>query len=137
MHALGSGTQQRQLAVLFLRRGAQRGRPARNSHAAPSLSSQVSGLSYAYIPNAWVIGPPELPQIRGKETKGIGLGYCSEWWAVLGSNQWPLPCETGVRGLRINHMRVQFPIATGTWYHVMSRNVTIGLSQNCPSARFR
>jgi hypothetical protein len=63
--------------------------------------------------------------------------FCSKWWAVLGSNQWPLPCETGVRGLRINHMRVQFPIATGTWYHVMSRNVTIGLSQNCPSARFR
>jgi len=27
------------------------------------------------------------------------------WWAVLGSNQWPLPCETGVGCLRINDMR--------------------------------
>jgi hypothetical protein len=26
----------------------------------------------------------------------------SQWWAVLGSNQWPLPCETGLWGLRIN-----------------------------------
>jgi hypothetical protein len=26
------------------------------------------------------------------------------WWAVLGSNQWPLPCETGVGCLRINDM---------------------------------
>ena len=58
------------------------------------------------------------------------------WWAVLGSNQWPLPCETGVWGLRINHMRVLMPIAIGTWYHVMSHNVTIRLSQNCPSARY-
>ena len=47
-----------------------------------------------------------------------------QWWAVLGSNQWPLPCETGVRGLRINDMRGGFPIATGTWYHVMSFDIT-------------
>jgi hypothetical protein len=46
------------------------------------------------------------------------------WWAVLGSNQWPLPCETEVRGFRINDMRVQIPIATGTWYHVMSFDIT-------------
>ena len=47
-----------------------------------------------------------------------------KWWAVLGSNQWPLPCETGVWGLRINDMRVHFPIATGTWCHVMSFDIT-------------
>src|ERR1700728_2737408 len=116
--------QQRQLAVLFLRRGAQRGRPVRNARAAPSLSSRVSGLIYACKPNAWVSGPLELSQIRGKETKGIGLSCCSKWWAVLGSNQWPLPCETGVRGLRINDMRAETPIATGTWYHVMSLDIT-------------
>ena len=46
--------------------------------------------------------------------------------AVLGSNQWPLPCETGVWGPRINDMRGGFPVATGTWYHV-----TPSLSQNC------
>jgi hypothetical protein len=39
-------------------------------------------------------------------------------------NQWPLPCETGVRGLRINDMRAETPIATGTWYHVMSFDIT-------------
>jgi hypothetical protein len=36
------------------------------------------------------------------------------WWAVLGSNQWPLPCETRVGCLRINDMRAVSPIATGT-----------------------
>src|SRR5205807_6000069 len=46
------------------------------------------------------------------------------WWAVLGSNQWPLPCETEVGCLQINDMRVGFPIATGSWYHVMSRDIT-------------
>ena len=46
------------------------------------------------------------------------------WWAVLGSNQWPLPCETEVGCLQINDMRVEFPIATGTWYHVMSLDIT-------------
>jgi hypothetical protein len=49
---------------------------------------------------------------------------CFKWWAVLGSNQWPLPCETGVRGLRINGMRVQIPIATGTCCHVISLDIT-------------
>jgi hypothetical protein len=53
---------------------------------------------------------PNSPQ----GTKGIGLSYCSEWWAVLGSNQWPLPCETGVGCLRINDMRAGSPVATGT-----------------------
>jgi len=47
-----------------------------------------------------------------------------EWWAVLGSNQWPLPCETGVGCLKINDMRAVFPIATVTWYHVMSFDIT-------------
>jgi len=36
------------------------------------------------------------------------------WWAVLGLNQWPLPCETGVWGLGINNMRARTPVATGT-----------------------
>ena len=44
------------------------------------------------------------------------------WWAVLGSNQWPLPCETGVGCLR--DMRVPFPIATRTCYHPMSPDIT-------------
>src|SRR5439155_8160072 len=48
----------------------------------------------------------------------------AEWWAVLGSNQWPLPCETEVGCLRINDMRAKTPIATGTCYHVMSRDIT-------------
>jgi hypothetical protein len=60
-----------------LRRGAQRGRPAQNSRATPSPSSQVSGLTYAYKPNAWVVVPPELSQILGKETERIGLSYSS------------------------------------------------------------
>ncbi len=48
----------------------------------------------------------------------------AEWWAVLGSNQWPLPCETEVGSLRINDMRAGFPIATGTCYHVVSLGIT-------------
>jgi hypothetical protein len=64
-----------------------------------------------------------------KVAQSAGLGQSLNdladlWWAVLGSNQWPLPCETGVRGLRINHMRAELPIATSTWYHVMSRDIT-------------
>jgi hypothetical protein len=47
-----------------------------------------------------------------------------EWWAVLGSNQWPLPCETEVGCLRINDMRLATPVATSTWYHVMSFDIT-------------
>ena len=54
----------------------------------------------------------------------MALSSCSEWWAVLGSNQWPLPCETGVGGLRINDMRVVSPIATRACYHVMSLDIT-------------
>src|SRR5882762_1759051 len=46
------------------------------------------------------------------------------WWAVLGSNQWPLPCETEVGCLRINVMRAVSPIATRTSYHVMSFDIT-------------
>jgi hypothetical protein len=66
----------------------------------------------------------KVSQIQGKQVQGVALSSCSEWWAVLGSNQWPLPCETGVGGLRINDMRAMSPIATGTWYHVMSFDVT-------------
>ena len=40
---------QRQLAVRFLRRGAQRGRPERNSRAAPSLSQRL--LTTGEVPN--------------------------------------------------------------------------------------
>jgi hypothetical protein len=62
------------------------------------------------------------------ENSGGFLSSCSnylcEWWAVLGSNQLPLPCETEVGCLQINDMRVEFPIATGTCYHVMSRDIT-------------
>jgi hypothetical protein len=41
--------------------------------------------------------------------------YGGRYW---GSDQWR------VRGLRINDMRAQFPIATGIWYHVMSFDIT-------------
>jgi hypothetical protein len=36
----------------------------------------------------------------------------------------PLPCATGVWGLRINDMQAEIPIATDTWYHVMSLDIT-------------
>jgi hypothetical protein len=36
----------------------------------------------------------------------------------------PSHAETEVGCLRINEMRAQFPIATGTWYHVMSFDIT-------------
>jgi hypothetical protein len=35
-----------------------------------------------------------------------------------------LPCETEVGCLQINDMRVDFPIATGGWHHVMSFDIT-------------
>ena len=38
-----------------------------------------------------------LSQIRGSQAQGIVRGSSSSWWAVLGSNQGPLPCE-GVCG---------------------------------------
>jgi hypothetical protein len=46
------------------------------------------------------------------------------WWAVLGSNQWPLPCETEVGCLRINDMRAAPPIATRTCCHLISLDIT-------------
>src|SRR5258708_8206884 len=65
-----------------------------------------------------------MSQIRGRQAQGMALSSCSEWWAVLGSNQWPLPCETEVGCLQINDMRAVSPIATRTWYHVMSLDIT-------------
>jgi len=65
-----------------------------------------------------------LSQIRANQSQEIIRNTCSYWWAVLGSNQWPLPYETEVGCLRINDMRVQFPIATSTWYHAMSLDIT-------------
>jgi len=78
------------------------------------LSSEFTGLA---------AGCGEMSQIRAKWARETALSSCSERWAVLGSNQWPLPCETGVGCLRINDMRVEFPIATGTWYQVMSLDI--------------
>src|SRR5882762_10610145 len=54
------------------------------------------------------------------------------WWAVLGSNQWPLPCETEVGCLRINDMRAVSPIATRTCYHVMSFDITLCHARTVP-----
>ena len=47
-----------------------------------------------------------------------------KWWAVLGSNQWPLPCETEVGCLQIKHMRAVPPIATRTCCHLISLDIT-------------
>src|SRR5207302_4609544 len=55
---------------------------------------------------------------------GVSAGQVISLVAVLGSNQWPLPCETEVVGLRINDMRAWIPIATRTCYHVMSFDIT-------------
>src|SRR6516162_1049547 len=41
-----------------------------------------------------------------------------------GSNQWPLPCETGVGCLRINDMRAGSPIASRTCCHLISLDIT-------------
>jgi hypothetical protein len=65
-----------------------------------------------------------VSQIGSTRLEEYVRSRCSGWWAVLGSNQWPLPCETGSKGLQINHMRAELPIATSTWYHVMSRDIT-------------
>ena len=71
-----------------------------------------------------VILEVKLSQIRAANPQEFSRSACSEWWAVLGSNQWPLPCETGGRGLRIKDMRARTPFATGTWYHLMSFDIT-------------
>src|SRR5262250_1556103 len=65
---------------------------------------------------------------RNNSDPGNFLDPCSadisEWWAVLGSNQWPLPCETEVGCLRINDMRAGPPIATRTCCHLISIDIT-------------
>src|SRR5215831_16126703 len=130
MRASERGRRLGQPAAPYSLHGARRERRARNLHAAPSLSSQASNLQSSGMrtrllePNAWVIRCEKLSQIRGKQAQGIALSYCSEWWAVLGSNQWPLPCETEVGCLRINDMRAECPIATRTSYHAMSFDIT-------------
>jgi hypothetical protein len=76
----------------------------------------------------------KCPKIRDSLAQAIIRS--SNWWAVLGSNRWPLPCETEVGCLQINDMRAVHPIATRTCCHLISldiSNVTIALSQNCPS----
>src|ERR1700732_436100 len=65
-----------------------------------------------------------VSQTRAAKAQEITRSSCSEWWAVLGSNQWPLPCETEVWGLQINDMRDRFPVATRTCYHVISLDIT-------------
>jgi hypothetical protein len=60
---------------------------------------------------------PESPYLRPYEKLGqpqTAHNLLILWWAVLGSNQWPLPCETGAGCLQINDMRAVSPIATGT-----------------------
>src|SRR5215469_13686036 len=37
-----------------------------------------------------------LSQIRANRPQEISRSSCSYWWAVLGSNQWPLPCESSL-----------------------------------------
>jgi hypothetical protein len=69
---------------------------------------------------------------------GFPGGSCSEWWGVRGSNQWPLPCETGYGacGSTICECSSQLQQALRiTWCHSISRIVTSGLSQNRPRAR--
>ena len=66
----------------------------------------------------------QLSQIRAANPQEVSRSLCSNWWVVLGSNQWPLPCETEGRGLRIKDMRGQTPFATGVWYHLMSFDIT-------------
>ena len=67
----------------------------------------------------------EAVQSAGRGQSSLLLNDLADlWWAVLGSNQWPLPCETEVVGLRINDMRAWIPIATRTCYHVMSFDIT-------------
>ena len=134
MRASERGRRLGQPAAPYSPHGARRERRARNLLAAPSLSSQASdgptnlqssGMQTRLLePNAWVIRYEKLSQIRGKRAQGIALSSCSEWWAVLGSNQWPLPCETGIWGLRINDMRAVSSIATRTCYHVISLDIT-------------
>ena len=65
-----------------------------------------------------------VSQIGSTRLEEYVRSRCSEWWAVLGSNQWPLPCETGVGGLRINDIGAEFLVATRTCYHVMSLDIT-------------
>src|SRR5215471_8662375 len=79
----------------------------------------------------WRIPDPYCPEAQGMEGgggSGTSLERCSadafEWWAVLGSNQWPLPCETEVGCLRIKDMRVGPPTATRTWCHLISLDIT-------------
>lgn len=54
------------------------------------------------------------------------------WWAVLGSNQWPLQCETEFGGLQINHMHMR-PPGDQLHRHLASRDVTRfhAMSRSC------
>jgi len=75
---------------------------------------------------------PQLSQIRVRRVEEMCLSSCSEWWAVLGSNQWPLPCETEVGCLWINDMRAVPPIATRTCCHLISLDITQCHSRTVP-----
>ena len=132
-----------QLSARSLQPAARHGKLAQRPSAAPSLPTQgsprPSSSECECEPNAWVAQPSSLSQMRVKHSYGASVSSCSEWWAVLGSNQWPLPCETEVGCLQINDMRAGFLIATRTCCHLISlditqcRSVTSALSQNCPS----
>jgi hypothetical protein len=52
---------------------------------------------------------------------------------VVAAQQWPLPCETGVWGLQISDMRAGSPVATGTWYHLMSFDITRRHDRSVPN----
>src|SRR5215475_6435948 len=121
MRASERGRRLGQPAAPYSLRGARRERRARNLPAAPSLSSQASDEPTVFGHAARLFRTKRLGYqvrkivpIRGERAQGIAISYCSEWWAVLGSNQWPLPCETEVGCLRINDMRAVPSIATDT-----------------------
>src|ERR1700739_4733889 len=117
-----------QLSARSLQPAARHGKLAQRPSAAPSLPTQgsprPSSSECECEPNAWVAQPSSLSQMRVKHSYGASVSSCSEWWAVLGSNQWPLPCETEVGCLQINDMRAGSPIATRTCCHLISLDIT-------------
>ena len=63
----------------------------------------------------------------------MALSSCLGWWAVLGSNQWPLPCEMGLRNVPRRRGRLRDPLSAAASQH--PSNCVCALSRR-PLPRF-
>ena len=112
-----------------IRDGANLSQGARVLRAAPSYQSfsPLAGLQTLLFGRRWIEkGPNALMQICFLAF--IGVLWNNYWWAVLGSNQRPLPCEGSALPLRLTaRERREFKHRSGRRVNLRSVRILAGV----------